>query len=672
MKHLEELFFTVDLINKSTGGVNEILRDIDRIEKHTKAGMQNIAAGVTGLFSAWYALDGMMTPGRDMANAVREVSALSVNDNALAMLEKDALAFSIQFGESAVDVVRSAYDIQSAISGLQDAELTGLTITGATLAKATKADSATITDYMGTMYGIFKNQANEMGKIQWAEMLAGRTAAAVEMFKTTGSEMSAAFGGLGANAKAMGVSLSEQMAILGTLQSTMSGSESSTHFEALLAGIGRAQKELGLRLTNDNDRMLHITDVLRAIQQSQYSDLEQVSNMNSLSTAFGSDLASSTISLLIDNIDELQGSIERLDSINGMDNALVMAKKQIDPWSRFEAGVTAVSIAFSRALEPSLNPLANSLGDIANTTLRWTQLFPNLTHAIGSGTLSILGLVAAASVFSILMGLVRYTIAGVHTVMLIGKGIHIAYAWGLGLIKSAFIWMRGAALGAMLQMNLWRTSMIAGSAATWLFNAALWANPITWIVAGVLAAVAVVALLIRHWDTLTVGFKIGLAKVQDWFSNFIASIPCSDLFLDWLLFPVTFIKLLQKIPEFIMQFINWFQGLDLLSSLRSQFDGFLQLLDRLPFIDLGINATGNADVQTVLHKAENERIDANQALGLSPSGKYDQPNTNTLQNISTVMNNTTQRGVHVDKLEVNTNQKVDGNTLLDQLLMAGG
>jgi hypothetical protein len=35
------------------------------------------------------------------------------------------------------------------------------------LAKGTKADVGVITDYVGTMYGIFKNSADQMGKGEW-------------------------------------------------------------------------------------------------------------------------------------------------------------------------------------------------------------------------------------------------------------------------------------------------------------------------------------------------------------------------------------------------------------------------------------------------------------------------------------------------------------------------
>ena len=38
------------------------------------------------------------------------------------------------------------------------------------------------------------------------------------------------------------------------------------------------------------------------------------------------------------------------------------------------------------------------------------------------------------------------------------------------------------------------------TAAQWLFNASLWASPITWIVLGIVALIAVIVLLVKNWD----------------------------------------------------------------------------------------------------------------------------------------------------------------------------
>ncbi len=80
---------------------------------------------------------------------------------------------------------------------------------------------------------------------------------------------------------------------------------------------------------------------------------------------------------------------------------------------------------------------------------------------------------------------VRETVVGLTTAV----GSFVAIMGALKVIS--FI---NALLGA------YRAGTVAAMIAQWGFNAALWANPITWIVAGIAALIGVVVLLIRNWD----------------------------------------------------------------------------------------------------------------------------------------------------------------------------
>lgn len=112
--------------------------------------------------------------------------------------------------------------------------------------------------------------------------------------------------------------------------------------------------------------------------------------------------------------------------------------------------------------------------------------------------------------------------------------------WG-GLITGALL-VVGGAVGTlifgiqMLQAQMAMMTLVGGgkalvgfgiaakfaAAGTWLFSAALWANPITWIVAGVIALVAGIVLLITHWDWVkeVAGDVLGwLGRRVTWFEN---------------------------------------------------------------------------------------------------------------------------------------------------------
>lgn len=468
----------VALIDQVTKPLQGITKQVDASMNAGRQGMRNMATGGAGLVAAGFAVQSALMPAIEMDRKLGEVKSLGVTDDALKQLQATALDFSAEYGKSATEFVDASYDIQSAISGLNGNELSQFTKASGVLAAATKADTGTITSYMGTMYGIFKNQANEMGKGEWVEQVAGMTASAVQMFKTTGSEMSSAFTRVGANATSAGIAMNEQMAVLGTLQATMSGSEAGTKYKAFLAGVGNAQDKLNLKFTDSQGQMLPILDILEKLK-GKYGDTLSVAESTDLKAAFGSDEAVSMLKLLYEDTNGLSKSIESLGQVKGMSKAEEMASAMTDQWERLESSWFAIRAAVFGAVLPSINAVVGSLSNGIMYITGWTDDFPVLTK--------ILGYVAIAGIS--LGGVV----AGLSLVMGIGQMMSGGWALTMGGLKAV--------------MSLFRLTTIATTASAWLFNAALWANPVTWLVVGVAALVGAFVAAIYWWDDLTAAFK---------------------------------------------------------------------------------------------------------------------------------------------------------------------
>ncbi|MET4706732.1 phage tail tape measure protein [Endozoicomonas lisbonensis] len=442
---LEKLMFTIGLIDKISSPVAKIQNSLAGLADKAKVGFASIAIGVAGLVGTGYALQSSMQPAIEMQQSLGEVRSLGVHEQALDKLETKALQFSSRYGESATDFVSASYDIQSAIAGLNGTELASFTEASGVLAKATKSDTATITSYMGTMYGIFKNQAAAMGNDNWVQVVAGQTASAVQMFKTTGSEMSAAFTSLGADATSVGVAMNEQMAVLGQLQATMSGSEAGTKYRAFLAGIDKAQNSLGLSFTDASGNILPMIDILDQLR-GKYGETLSVAESAELSKAFGTKEASAMIKLLMADTAGLEYNINKLGEVKGMDTAAMMAEAMIDPWERMGAGVRAVKIGIGSALLPVLNPMITSLADGAAVLTEWTSEFPNLTRFLGTGALSILGIGAALASLNIVMGIATIVSAG-YAIAMKGLGSAVLFltspitlvVLGIGLLIGAVV-----------------------------------------------------------------------------------------------------------------------------------------------------------------------------------------------------------------------------------------
>jgi TP901 family phage tail tape measure protein len=495
------LAFILSLTDKVTAPLGKVKMGFSDLAEQGQKNITQMGLGLAGMVGAGVAITQSLEPALEMNRALGEVRSLNVAEDALNALNRKSLEFSVAYGENARDFVASAYHIEGAIKGLVGSQLATFTNASDVLAKATKADAATMGTYVGTMYNLFKSQADAMGKGQWVETLAGQTATAVQLFRTSGEQIGEAFKAAGGLASTAGVSLAEQMAVLGTLGSTMDGGEAGGLYKSFFENVSGASEKLGMSFVDQQGKLLPMMDILDKLK-GKFGDLTIEANGKKLRDAFGGE-AARLITTLMGDTGRLKNGMEQLGNVRGLENAERMAKAMVDPWQQFGAAVQALRIAFGQSLIPILAPLMDRLVGIASTLTRWTQLFPNITRVIGIATLVVFGIIAAMSLLTLTVGMSKMVWLGMvtvwkvltmtglrsiamflyHTVMVIGfvSGLVLMVAW-MGLVK-----------GAML---LWQ-------GAIWLVNTALLANPVTWVVIGIVALVAAVAAAIIYWDEWT-------------------------------------------------------------------------------------------------------------------------------------------------------------------------
>lgn len=501
MAWMEKLMMQVALVDQVTKPLAGINAQIDKVSKAGRQGWSNMAMGATTLAAGGMAIQGALGPAIELDRALGEVASLGVQQDVLGALGREALSLSVKYGESASEIVRASYDIQSAIAGLSGNELPAFTRVGTVLAKATKADTATITNYMGTMYGIFEKQAEQMGKANWAEALAGKTALTANLFKTDGKGMADAFGAIGASATAAGISWDEQFAVLGQLQATMSGGEAGTKFKSFLAGVGNAQKTLGMQFTDAAGNMQPVLTILDKLK-TRYGETLSVAEGDELKKAFGSDEAVAMVKLLMNNTKGLATSINALGNTHGMSEVEKMAASMTDQWQRVEQGWFAIRAAAFGVVLPAINAVVSVFADGANDVLRWTHIFPNLTKVISYAVLAIVGLGMVTGAWMLL--------AGLANLATIGLGI----AWTI----------------IMAPLNLLKAGLVAFRAILLAVNIAMYANPIGLIIAGIVLLIGAVAAVIYYWDDLKKTFadwgvfKL-LGKSIDWLIDKLNMIP---------------------------------------------------------------------------------------------------------------------------------------------------
>lgn len=629
--HLDFILRLVDQVSAPAAKVGKQLQDVAEIGK---TGFVQMGAGVGGVVGAVYTLQQSMAPAIDQQRALGEVASLGVAQDALEQLNRKSLAFSIAYGESAQAFVRSAYDIQSAIAGLTGEQLSAFTNASNVLAKATKADAATVTSYVGTMYGIFKQKADAMGKAEWVENLTGQTALAVQMFKTTGQQMSDAFTAVGANATAAGIGLTEQVAILGTLQATMSGGEAGTKYKAFLAGVGGAQEKLGLQFTDSQGRLLPMLDILDKLK-AKFGDTLTVAESDALKQAFGSDEAVGLIKLLMNDTAGLANSMEQLGKVRGMEQAEQMAKAMVDPWARLGALVEAIRITFGQVLLPVLNPLIERLVEAGTTLQRWVVMFPNISRWLGYITLGVLGLVAAAGGLTVLGGLFSVLSVLASPIALVVLGV-VALVAAVG---AAIIWWDE--LKAAFGETAWFQALMA------IVTPVVLAFKVWWAVMGLL------------WETGKQLWAWGVEFVT-WLASFETATSTATAIWEGLLWA--------------------FANLSPFALLGKALKGLIELLNAIPGIEIDTRfadlptppAAGEVmDVAERSSAAQKAQQTINAAIpSLSPSRATAVPPGGLLSSIQSTTNQ--NKGTHVEKVEIHTSKPMSPFELENMLEMTTG
>ncbi|MEH6479699.1 MULTISPECIES: phage tail tape measure protein [Pseudoalteromonas] len=507
LSKLDKLNYSIGIIDKVTGPVNKVMAKINQLSQQTAAAQDQMMRGAATAVGGGYALAKSLAPAIDHVAALGEVQSLGVADDALKKLTKTSYEFGFQFGGNSAEFVRSAYDIQSAIAGLTGDELSEFTKTSNILAVATKADAATITSYMGTMYGIFEKTANKMGKSNWINQIAGQTATAVQLYKTTGAEMQAAFSNLGATATNIGLSSAQQFALVGELQLVAkSGSVAGTQAASLLQGIGKAQQSLGIQLTDDNGDMLAIDVVLGRIN-NRLSSLGSVARGDVLTQIFGKQGAKA-VDVLSTKVDKLKDGIAVFEGVQDNSKAAEMANIIASPWDRMGGSFNAAATAMGNRLLPVVEPFVEVLASMFAGIVSLTEEFPFLSSVIATAVVGVVALMTAFGIATFAMGL--YNFATGIGITLTNAQLIVTKLWQGALIAlrvAGFLSLIATMGAAAIAMGTFKAVMLAGQAATWLFNAALWANPLTWIVIAAVALIAAVAALIYYFDDITAAFN---------------------------------------------------------------------------------------------------------------------------------------------------------------------
>ncbi|EGY4494221.1 phage tail tape measure protein [Salmonella enterica] len=492
---MKQLDFTLSLIDKLSRPLKQAQSSVTGFAEKSKAAFMQIGGGVLALAGTGMAIRGALSPAVEMYDALNDAAAKGIDDQALKAVQRDALRFSTTYGASAVEFVQSTESINSAIAGLTGNELPKVTKVANTLAFALKSTAAETAEFMGQMFGNFSADAERLGRVQFAEQLAGKM---VYMRKVFGTEMGTikdlmeGARGVGTN---YGVGLDEQLAVLGQLNRTL-GTEASSAYEGFMTGAVEGAKKLGLSFTDATGKMLSMPEMLIKLQGKYGKSLEgNLKAQAELDAAFGD--SSAVVKHLYGNVALLQRNITELGGSDGLKRTQEMASKLVKPWDRFVQILKAIQTVIGLTLIPVLYPVLNRLADMGQTFARWMQMFPNIARVIGYAAMALLGFAAVGAVANIVMGVSKFIMMGwkgVWKLLTAVTKIDTAWTWLNTKAKLAWASVMKSLRGILLALRM--QAIMTGAAI----------NFMSWPVLLVIGAIALLGagcwLLIKHWDTV--------------------------------------------------------------------------------------------------------------------------------------------------------------------------
>lgn len=405
MSAVQGLEYIISLTDQLSAPLKGVMKSIDDLGKRGADAMKNIGIGVAGLVGAGVALKSALDPAIEFSRAINEVKAAGIGASGLEKVEQFALDFSSSFGIASNEVVNSVNEIARAIDGLTDDELISFSKGSNILAKATGSSVQEMGSYLSTMYGIFQQEADRMGKSKWVEMMAGQATLTANMFKSSGESLSQAFTNLMSTGQSKGVELAEQFAVLGNLQSVMPGGMSGTKYAAFLNGVGKASKKLGLDFLDANNRMLPITDILAKIKKSYGDTIDEV-EAQQLAKAFGTNDAVQVINYLLPKIDSLKDNIKEIGGVNNLDDAVRVSKITTDSWMRFSAILQNIKIAIGVEILKKIEPLFNRMADLGQEFVAWLKTYKNIARWIGYAVGALIGFTGLTAALTLMSGII--------------------------------------------------------------------------------------------------------------------------------------------------------------------------------------------------------------------------------------------------------------------------
>ncbi|MCM8533733.1 MAG: phage tail tape measure protein [Lentisphaeraceae bacterium] len=365
----------------------------------------------------------------------------------------------------------------------QDAALFGSGLVGK-IAKATDGQAGQVGSVLGVIYNNIgdKVAGDTQGKLERIGDLLTKTQLQFQI--NDFGQLGEGFAQGAAAAITYGLSVEESAAASGAFNSAgKQGSSAGTALNTVLRQLGPASKKFGFEIARSTDGSVLFQKTLENLNDSM-QDLKKSEKEELVKKAFGDE--GGAVNLLIKDMGKLRKQFKAVneDSEGAVNEAFnIHLASMSGKFDQLKNSVMNNVVAFGQ----SLFPVMNSVVAVAKPLLDYTTDFINENKVL----VGVVGGVGAA----LLTGIIAVT----AMTYAVSVGVTV---WQTGALVLGFFTGANTAFNLAMAKTAIMTKL--ATAGTWLFNSALLANPITWIVVGVIALIGSLYLLYNKFELVRI------------------------------------------------------------------------------------------------------------------------------------------------------------------------
>lgn len=338
----------------------------------------------------------------------------------------------------------------------------------------------------------------------------------------------------------MGVEAFQKLAYVGRMSGveTEKLSASLVKFDRMVAEAAGGNKtymqtfeDLGIKIKDSTGKLRQPNEIFEDVADIFHNTEDGIGKTALAVELFGKSGAD-LIPMLNDGKDGLKAfyaEAERLGLVLS-DEAIAKGDAFSDQLEQIGLQIKGAKLQLGTALIPALSAAAKKISEVIDKITRWIQENPELAATIGNIAMTMGKWVAILGTTAVAIGGVTFIVGQFGKIF---RMVSSAIKVGTVIVNAC----KNSMLLFRIQYAAFAIWTKVATAAQWLFNTALYGCPVVWIVAGIMAIIAAVVLLVKYWDNVVVWFKklwnsiVGIFKaaweaikkiwsvVTGWFSN---------------------------------------------------------------------------------------------------------------------------------------------------------